>query len=102
MKRLLLILIICHSSLSAHAQHFDWVKSYIGESDCDGLIDLNTIVGSAVDNEGNNGNSASSSGERRADENNASHFTIKNVTHNAAFTMPSGCFRIMFFVVWQF
>lgn len=53
MKRLLLILIICLSSLSAHAQHFDWVKSYIGESDNNGLTDLNTIVGSAVDNKGN-------------------------------------------------
>ena len=53
MKRLLLVLIICLSFLSAHAQHFDWVKSYIGESNCNGLTDLNTIIGSAVDNEGN-------------------------------------------------
>ena len=40
-------------AITAHAQHFDWVKSYIGESDNNGLTDLNTIVGSAVDNEGN-------------------------------------------------
>ena len=40
-------------AITAHAQHFDWVKSYIGESDNNGLTDLNTIIGSAVDNEGN-------------------------------------------------
>ena len=39
-------------SLPSFPQHFDWVKSYIGESDNNGLTDLNTIIGSAVDNEG--------------------------------------------------
>lgn len=53
MKRLLLILIISIFSLSAHAQHFDWVKSYKGQNDRWGNTDCNKIIGSAVDSDGN-------------------------------------------------
>ncbi|MBQ9588163.1 MAG: T9SS type A sorting domain-containing protein [Bacteroidales bacterium] len=52
MKRLLLILIICLSSLSAQAQHFDWVRSYFGPDYDDG-IPANEVLGSVMDSKGN-------------------------------------------------
>jgi len=52
MKRLLLILIICLSSLSAHAQHFDWVRTYTGPEFSNGYA-ANEIYGSVMDIGGN-------------------------------------------------
>ena len=52
-RKTLTFVLLALIAITAHAQHFDWVKSYIGESDNNGLTDLNTIIGSAVDNEGN-------------------------------------------------
>ena len=52
-RKTLTFALLALMTITTHAQHFDWVKSYIGESDNDGLTDLNTIVGSAVDKEGN-------------------------------------------------
>jgi len=52
-RKTLTFALLALMAITAHAQHFDWVKSYIGESDNNGLTDLNTIVGSAVDKEGN-------------------------------------------------
>ena len=52
MKRLLLILIISIFSLSAHAQHFDWVRSYYGPNNSDGTP-VNEILGSVMDRDGN-------------------------------------------------
>ena len=52
MKRLLLILIICLSSLSAHAQHFDWVRTYTGPEFSNGYA-ANEIYGSVMDISGN-------------------------------------------------
>jgi hypothetical protein len=51
MKRIILLAAFVVLSLAAHAQHFDWVKSYTG-SDRPGHVD-NWIVGSVSDSQGN-------------------------------------------------
>ena len=50
-KRVILLAAFVVLSLAAHAQHFDWVKSYTG-SDRPGHVD-NWIVGSVSDSQGN-------------------------------------------------
>ena len=47
-----MILIICLSSLSAHAQHFDWVRTYTGPEFSNGYA-ANEIYGSVMDIGGN-------------------------------------------------
>ena len=51
MKRVILLAAFVVLSLAAHAQHFDWVKTYTGPDISD--MTTNKIVGSCVDNEGN-------------------------------------------------
>ena len=51
MKRVILLAAFVVLSLAAHAQHFDWVKTYTGP-DLNGS-ETNNIVGSFVDAEGN-------------------------------------------------
>ena len=52
MKRLFFFLFLLAASLHAFSQHFDWVKSYSGPNDNNGLPS-NEIIESVADSEGN-------------------------------------------------
>ena len=51
-KHLLLLSILLAASLSAFSQHFEWVKTYMGEDVSTGSAS-NEIIGSCVDSAGN-------------------------------------------------
>lgn len=51
-KKVLSFALLALMAITAHAQHFDWVKSYFGPDYEDGAA-ANEIFGSAIDREGN-------------------------------------------------
>lgn len=51
-KRLLLLAFLALTTLTAHAQHFDWVKTYYGPR-INGTDEIHRVISSVADRDGN-------------------------------------------------